>query len=580
MKNYFNQGRILDSMPEDDILGRQRYALFRMFSLTGTILLALFAVEEGALMQLNTMRMLIYTCIAAFLLINFLSLRFHRNLTIAYTSSIIAGLTLIHCATYYNGGIRNPDFFYMGSITLYSYIILEHKGGRITLWLSLVNIIYFYALTDFTEPGTFITYHLTERSIDTKHLYTVITSMFLMTALSTYLAYSKNAVISKIEESKRLLLKKNAELEELSMVASETVNSVIITDKDGNIEWVNDGFTRLMGYNQEEVTGKTAGAFLFGAKSDPVKRQLLESRQFTSNNFNTEIIKYRKNGETIWVQENVTRIMDEEENLVKYIFIENDISERKKSEEKMSEYLNNLEKTNKELDKFAYVVSHDLKAPLRAIGNLTGWIEEDAGHLLPGEVRKNFNLIKERVIRMEALINGILDYSKVAKKNNQFEMFDVNELVKESIELLGHQDNCCFTMTNKLPEMTADRIKMQQVFLNLLGNAIKFNTNENKEVKISSAVADGFYQFSIADNGPGIDPRFHEKIFVIFQTIHTRDEFESTGVGLAIVKKIVEEHDGKIWVESVPGQGSTFHFTWPKYRQVAERIRENESNPI
>ena|SRR5688572_19348115 len=364
------------------------------------------------------------------------------------------------------------------------------------------------------------------------------------------------------------------------MVASETVNSVIITDKDGNIEWVNDGFTRLMGYNQEEVTGKTAGAFLFGAKSDPVKRQLLESRQFTSNNFNTEIIKYRKNGETIWVQENVTRIMDEEENLVKYIFIENDISERKKSEEKMSEYLNNLEKTNKELDKFAYVVSHDLKAPLRAIGNLTGWIEEDAGHLLPGEVRKNFNLIKERVIRMEALINGILDYSKVAKKNNQFEMFDVNELVKESIELLGHQDNCCFTMTNKLPEMTADRIKMQQVFLNLLGNAIKFNTNENKEVKISSAVADGFYQFSIADNGPGIDPRFHEKIFVIFQTIHTRDEFESTGVGLAIVKKIVEEHDGKIWVESVPGQGSTFHFTWPKYRQVAERIRENESNPI
>src|SRR5688572_12291604 len=318
------------------------------------------------------------------------------------------------------------------------------------------------------------------------------------------------------------------------MVASETVNSVIITDKDGNIEWVNDGFTRLMGYNQEEVTGKTAGAFLFGAKSDPVKRQLLESRQFTSNNFNTEIIKYRKNGETIWVQENVTRIMDEEENLVKYIFIENDISERKKSEEKMSEYLNNLEKTNKELDKFAYVVSHDLKAPLRAIGNLTGWIEEDAGHLLPGEVRKNFNLIKERVIRMEALINGILDYSKVAKKNNQSELFDANALVKETIDMLGHTKDCNITIANPLPEMTADKVKVQQVFMNLISNAIKFNSKNQKEVSIASIDHKGHYHFSITDNGPGIDPRFHDKIFVIFQTVNTRDEFESTGVGLAI----------------------------------------------
>src|SRR6187399_935262 len=119
MKNYFTKGGVLETMPVDDILGRQRYALFRMFSLTGTILLALFAISEGALSQLNPMRMLIYTCIGAFLLINFVALRFHKNLTIAYTISIIAGLTLIHCATYYNGGVRNPDFFYLGSITLY-----------------------------------------------------------------------------------------------------------------------------------------------------------------------------------------------------------------------------------------------------------------------------------------------------------------------------------------------------------------------------------------------------------------------------------------------------------------------------
>jgi len=578
MKNLTVNKGILNSIPADDILSRQRYSLFRIFSISAIVLLGVLVFQESAFEKQNIYRMLTLSLVAFSLATSLVLLRMHRNLTIAYTFSIIAALSLIHFATYYNGGIRNPDFFYMGSVILYSYIILENKGGRITLTLSLINIIYFYALTDFTDAGVYITYDLTERGIDTKHLYTAIISMVIMTSLSSYLAYSKNAVINKIEEAKGLLIRKNAELEQLSVVASETVNSVIITDKDGNIEWVNDGFTRLMGYLPEEVTGKPAGAYLFGPKSDPVNRNLLETRQFVTNNFSAEIIKYRKSGDLIWVQENVTRIRDEEDNLIKYIFIESDITERKKSEERMAEYLKNLEKTNKELDKFAYVVSHDLKAPLRAIGNLTGWIEEDAGHLLPNEVRKNFNLIKERVIRMEALINGILDYSKVAKKNNQFELFNTNQLVQETIELLGHNENCHFNIVNELPEMTADRIKVQQVFMNLISNAIKFNDKNQKDVTIASTCHAGHYQFSITDNGPGIDPRFHDKIFIIFQTVNTRDEFESTGVGLAIVKKIIEEHEGKIWVESNRGQGATFHFTWPKHKQAVERIRENELN--
>jgi light-regulated signal transduction histidine kinase (bacteriophytochrome) len=319
---------------------------------------------------------------------------------------------------------------------------------------------------------------------------------------------------------------------------------------------------------------------LFGNKSDKLIRQQLADLNFEGNNFNAEIIKYRKNGEMIWVQENVTRIIDETDQLTKYIFIESDISERKKSEEKMAEYLKNLEKTNKELDKFAYVVSHDLKAPLRAIGNLTGWIEEDAGHLLPGEVRKNFNLIKERVGRMENLINGILDYSKAAKRNDQFELFDTGAIVKEAVEFLGHKSEVNFQVQDKLPMVLADKVKVQQVFMNLIGNAIKFNTKADKQVKISFTESGPFYQFSIKDNGPGIDPRFHDKIFVIFQTVNTRDEFESTGVGLAIVKKIIEEQGGRIWVESRTGNGATFHFTWPKYHENAQIKSEQYAKAI
>ena len=260
MKNIFKQKGILDSIRSDDILSRQRYSLFRILSIAGILFLGFLAFEESAFEQQSSIRILNYSIVAAALLINIVALQFHRNLTIAYTFSIIAGLALIHFVTYYNGGIRNPDFFYMGSIILYSYIVLENKGGRITLSLFLANIIFFYVLTDFTEPGIYISSDLAERAIDAKHLYTAVTSMIIMTSLSSYLAYSKNAVINKIEESKGLLVKKNAELEELSLVASETVNSVIITDRDGKVEWVNDGFTTLMGYNPEEVTGKPAEA--------------------------------------------------------------------------------------------------------------------------------------------------------------------------------------------------------------------------------------------------------------------------------------------------------------------------------
>ncbi len=562
---------MLHTIPADDILARQRYSLFRIASVFGIMLLALCTFENpGSRLPVQG---LLFSGISFTLLVNYVGLQFHRKVQVAYIISIIAALALIPGVTYYMGGIRNPDFFYMGSIILYSYIVLENKGGRITLWLCLLNIIYFYIITDVVDDGAMISYNLTDSQIDKKHVYTAIASMVFMTSLSSYLAYSKNAVIRKIEESRDILEKKNEELTELSVVASETVNSVIVTDKTGKIEWVNDGFTRLTGYELDEVLSKQTG-FLFGPKSDADTSHLLENRTFPTNNFSTEIIKYRKNGETIWVHENVTRIFDEAENTVKYIFVEMDITERKKSEERMSEYLNSLEKTNKELDKFAYVVSHDLKAPLRAIGNLTGWIEEDAGHMLPEDVRKNFNLIKERVVRMEALINGILDYSKVSKRNNQVSTFDVNQLVKEVIDLLGNPSDCTFNSTNQLPEITADRIKLQQVFLNLIGNAIKFNNRNYKKVIISSITHPDHYQFSVEDDGPGIDVRFHEKIFVIFQTINTRDEFESNGVGLAIVKKIIEEQQGKIWIESTPGNGSTFHFTWPRYRSEEEAIRD------
>jgi PAS domain S-box-containing protein len=556
----------------NDILQRQRYTLFLAVSLVGAAVTGMLAMKTNTQSDLTS---LAYTSTALTLLINLVGLQFHRQTKTAYAISIISLILLVHGLSYQNGGIRTPNMYYLGAIVLYAYVVMEAAGGKIAITMSLANIGLFYYLTDIAPELGMVTWNLAEASKDTYYLTTAVTSMVIMTLLTYYLSRSKNAVIRKIESSRKILTRKNEELKELSMVASGTNNSVIITDEKGHIEWVNDGFNRLTGYESQEVIGKTNGELFMRTDNVSEATLTINRLDFPDKNFHAETVKYRKDGKPVWVQENITRIQDEE--TIRYIFIENDITERKIAEMRISNYLMNLEKTNKELDKFAYVVSHDLKAPLRAIGNLTGWIEEDAGHMLPEDVRKNFNLIKERVVRMESLINGILDYSKVAKKNSQVEEQDLNMIIQEVVSMVN-DGSCKVTIADKLPNIHADRTKIQQVFMNIIGNAIKFNDKSHKQVTIGYSDQGDCHRFSITDNGPGIDPRFHDKIFQIFQTINSRDEFESTGVGLAIVKKIIDEQTARVWVESNPGFGTTFHFTWPKDEEVFVRTQFTASN--
>ena len=271
-----------------------------------------------------------------------------------------------------------------------------------------------------------------------------------------------------------------------------------------------------------------------------------------------------------WTQITMTPILADENDANRFIFIESDITPRKLVEEKMRLYMKNLEKTNGELDKFAYVVSHDLKAPLRAIGNLTGWIEEDMGDQLPDEMRTHFNTIKGRVVRMEDLINGILDYTKAAKDTNTTETFNSDELVRDSVELIGAPANAIVNIRDGMPIMNAEKVKLQQIFMNLIHNGIKYNDKTDIQVEIGGCSANHNWEFYVKDNGPGIEARYQDKIFVIFQTLNARDEVEARGVGLAIVKKIIEEEGGSIWVESEKGQGATFKFTWPKVKKKME----------
>lgn len=223
-----------------------------------------------------------------------------------------------------------------------------------------------------------------------------------------------------------------------------------------------------------------------------------------------------------------------------------------------------LEKRNAELDQFAYIVSHDLKAPLRAIANLSQWIEEDLEDKLTEDTRHQMNLMRRRVHRMEALINGLLEYSRVGRLRTELESVDVEVLLAEVIDSLAPPPGFSVKVMPGMPTLFTERLPLEQVFANLISNGIKHNHRPNGQIVVSVEDQTDFYEFAVADDGPGIAPEFQEKVFVIFQTLEPRDKVENTGVGLAIVKKIIEDKGGTIYLESQLSQGARFRFTWPK----------------
>jgi PAS domain S-box-containing protein len=336
-----------------------------------------------------------------------------------------------------------------------------------------------------------------------------------------------------------------------------------ILSATGEIVYESPSFFRLFGYEAEEIMGSSVFGLIH---PDDLERVLEEFQKLIQTGEKNPAITFRfKNKEGGWIYlEAIGSNMLNEASVSGIVINSRDVTERVETEIQLRDYAQSLEKINKELDQFAYIVSHDLKAPLRAINNLSVWIEEDLEGKMEEDTKKNFGMLRGRIHRLETLINGILQYSRAGRIKAETDEIELNPFIDDLINNLSPPENFQFIIQENLPVLNMEKIALDQVFTNFLSNTIKYNSNPTPVVKVLCEERPLQYEFCVEDNGPGIDKEFHEKVFQIFQTLQARDKFESTGVGLAIVKKIIEEKGGKAWVESELGNGSKFFFTIPK----------------
>jgi PAS domain S-box-containing protein len=361
--------------------------------------------------------------------------------------------------------------------------------------------------------------------------------------------------------AEHIIIEKAKEINDVRSALDESA-IVTITDEKGTIISVNDQFCSISKYSKVELIGRFHYLDNPNFKMSKFIRKIWNTIS-RGHIWKGEIMNVAKDKSIFWVYSTIVPFLDKEGKPYQYIAISSDITEQKRAQKSLNNALTNLEKTNKELDQFAYVVSHDLKAPLRAINNLSEWIMEDMPEM-PDDVSNNFELLRGRVMRMENLINGVLDYSRVGKMFIESQLTDLKRMLYLIVETIVPVEGYTVYIAEAIPEIKIPRILFDQIFTNLISNAIKYNDKPIGKIECLYESLPNFHQFTIKDNGPGIAEEYHEKVFKVFQTIEARDKKESTGVGLSIVQKIIEEQGGTIRIESVAEEGASFIFTIPK----------------
>lgn len=352
-----------------------------------------------------------------------------------------------------------------------------------------------------------------------------------------------------------------AQRQKYSSIIANMNLGLLEVDNEDTILMVNQSFQKMSGYKEKELIGKNGSSLFLTEKSkEIIKQEEAKRKNGKSNSYELEISNM--NGKKMyWLVSGAPNYNSNGE-VIGSIGIHLDITKQKNLEAQKENLLTELAKSNNELQEYAHIVSHDLKSPLRSINALISWIKEDNQEVLDAGSLQNIALIETTLEKMEQLITDILNYSSIGAEINVSENVDTNELVKELKQILFFPEHISLIIKSKLPVIKGDQTKLQQLFQNLISNAVKFIDKDKGLIEIDVIDKKSFYEFSVKDNGIGIEPKYHEKIFKIFHSLNRSKE--STGIGLSIVKKIVDLHDGNIWLKSKPGLGTTFFFSLKK----------------
>ena len=361
--------------------------------------------------------------------------------------------------------------------------------------------------------------------------------------------------------------------ERFHLLAQATNDVIWDWDFEKNCVWWNENFAGMFGYALEQLEpGPESWTSRIHADDlERVSDSIHAAIDGTATTWSDEYRYRRADGSYASILDRGIIVRDASGRARRMIGSMMDITERKRTEAELRRQAEDLatlavalQRSNRDLDQFAYVASHDLKAPLRGIANLSQWIEEDLGDQVPDSTREHLTLLRNRVHRMEALIEGVLAYSRAGRATGEVERVSVPRLIREIVDLISPPARVAIDIADDLPTLGTHRLPLQQVIQNLLTNAIKYGcTAAEPVIRVHGRRVANGYEFAVTDNGPGIDPAFHDKVWGIFQTLQPRDAVEGTGIGLALVKKIVEGRDGRVWIESQPGGGAAFWFLWP-----------------
>ena len=370
---------------------------------------------------------------------------------------------------------------------------------------------------------------------------------------------------------KELLAQQGADRWLRHVVDSLPIGMVMI-GREGKLSLVNQAMLRMFGYDESELIGQPIERLVperfranhpslrAGFFADPLPRAMGAGR---------DLFGLRKDGQEFPVELGLNPVHTEDGLMVLASVL--DITQRKQAEVELREFATDLERSNKDLDEFAYVASHDLRSPLAAIKDLAKWVQEDNQDSLPEKSRKHLSQMLQRVGRLERLLEDLLQYSRAGRRHWHIERVDTNNMVREIVTLLNPPRPITVTVASGMPNFATARTPLEMVFRNLIGNAIKHRERDELQIEVQCRANGQFYEFVVRDNGSGIDPQFHAQIFKLFETLRPRDEVEASGMGLAIIKRTVESYGGTVSVESAVGHGATFRFTWPISIETASK---------